>query len=55
MAEAIRTAQVAQEMAEYGIEVLGISETRWKEMGSVTMQSAETVVYVVEMMCNKMD
>ena len=34
MAEATRTAQVAKEMAEYGIEVLGISETRWKGMGS---------------------
>ena len=33
--------QVADEMKEYGIEVLGIhvSETRWKGTGSVTLQS----------------
>ena len=30
MAGATRTAQVAKEKAEYGIEVLGIHETRWK-------------------------
>ena len=33
MAEATRKAQVAKEMAEYGIEVLGLSEARWKGMG----------------------
>ena len=37
MVEATRTAQVAKEMAEYGIEVPGISETRWKGMGSITL------------------
>ena len=39
MVEATRTTQVAKEMAEYGIEVLRISETRWKGMGSTTLQS----------------
>ena len=38
MAEATQTAQVAKEMAGYGIEVLGISESRWKGMGSTTLQ-----------------
>ena len=30
MAETTRARQVAKAMKEYGIEVLGISETRWK-------------------------
>ena len=30
MAETTRAGQVAKEMKEYGIEVLGIKETRWK-------------------------
>ena len=46
MAEATRTAQVAKEMAAYGIEILGSSETRWRGMGSVTLGSGEKVVYV---------
>ena len=46
MAEATWTAQVAKGMAEYGIEMLGISETRWKGMGSTTLQSGVKVVYV---------
>ena len=46
MAEATWTAQVAKGMAEYGIEVLGITETRWKGMGSTTLQSGVKVVYV---------
>ena len=47
MAEATRTAQVAKEMADYGIETLGLSETRWRGMGSVTpLGSGEKVVYV---------
>jgi len=46
MVETNRAGQVAKEMKEYGIEVLGISETRWKGTGSVTLQSGEKVVYV---------
>ena len=45
MAEATWAGQVAKEMLDYGIEVPGISEARWKGMGSVTLQSGETVVY----------
>ena len=37
--------QVANEMKEYKIKVLGISETRWKGAESVTLQSGEKVVY----------
>ena len=46
MAEAKWTAHMAKEMAEYGIEVLGISETRWKEMGSTKLESGMKMVYV---------
>ena len=46
MAEATRTAQMTKEMAEYEIEVLGISETRWKGMGSTTLQCNVKVVLV---------
>ena len=44
--EMTRAGQSAKVMKEYGIEVLGISETRWKGTGSVTLQSGEKVVYV---------
>ena len=37
--------QVANEMKEYKIKVLGMSETRWKGAESVTLQSGEKVVY----------
>ena len=33
-------------MAEYGTEVLGINETRWKGTGSTTLQSGVKVVYM---------
>ena len=46
MAEMTRAGQLAKAMKAYGIEVLGISETRWKGIGSVTLQSGEKVVYV---------
>ena len=44
MGETTRARQVPKEMKEYGVEVLGISETRWKATGSVTLQSVEKVV-----------
>ena len=46
MLETTRGGLLAKVMKEYGIEVLGISETRWKRIGSVTLQSGEKVVYV---------
>ena len=46
MAETTRAGQSAKVMKEYGIEVLAISEAKWKGMGSVTLQSGEKVVYV---------
>ena len=45
MAEGTRAGQLAKEMLDYEIEVLGISEARWKGMASVTLQSGKTVVY----------
>ena len=44
--ETNRAGQVAKEMKEYGIEVLRISETRWKGTGSVTLPSGEKVVCI---------
>ena len=41
MTEATRTAQVAKEMAGYGIEVQGISETKWKGMGSTILRASQ--------------
>ena len=46
MAETTRAGPVAKEMKEYGFQVLGISETRWKGTGSVTLQSGEKVMYL---------
>ena len=46
MADTTRAEQVAKEMKGYWIKVVGISETRWKGTGSVTLQSGEKVVYV---------
>ena len=37
---------MAKEMAGYGIEVLGIRETRWEGMGLSTLQGGEKVAYV---------
>ena len=44
--ETTRAGLLAKVMKEYGIEVLRISQTRWKGTGSVTLQSGEKVVYV---------
>ena len=45
MADTTWAGQVAKEMKGYWIKVVGISETRWKGTGSVTLQSVEKVVY----------
>ena len=44
--ETTQAGQSAKVMKEYGIEVLEISQARWKGMGSVTLQSGEKVVYI---------
>lgn len=43
MATATQTGQVAEEMVDYGIEVLEISETQWEGIGLVTLQSGKVV------------
>ena len=39
--ETTQAGQSPKVMKEYGIEVLEISQARWKGMGSVTLQSGE--------------
>ena len=46
MAETSRVAQVAREMKTYGIKIPGISESRWKGMGSMSLQSGGWIVCV---------
>ena len=46
MAETSRAAQVAKEMRTYGLEILGISESRWKGMGSMRLQTGEWIIYI---------
>ena len=40
-----RTIQVAREMKNYKIEVLGLSETRWLQTGQLTLSSGEQLLY----------
>ena len=43
--EAGRTAQVAREMKQYNICLLGLSETRWLQAGQLRLASGETLLY----------
>ncbi|WP_353806118.1 endonuclease/exonuclease/phosphatase family protein, partial [Acinetobacter baumannii] len=45
MYETGKSAQVANEMRRYRIDLLGISECRWNDSGRVTLASGETVIY----------
>ena len=45
MYEAGRTAQVAREMKQYNICLLGLSETRWLQAGQLRLASGETLLY----------
>ena len=45
MYEAGRAAQVAAEMRNYNIALLGLSETRWLQAGEVRLQTGELVLY----------
>ena len=40
-----KAAQVAKEMQEYNIDILGISECRWTGFGKMKLTSGETVIY----------
>lgn len=45
MYEAGRTIQVAREMKNYKIGVLGLSETRWLQTGQLRLSSGEQLLY----------
>jgi hypothetical protein len=45
MFEASRTAQIAKEMKQYNISILGISEARWTGSGKMNCSSGETIIY----------
>jgi hypothetical protein len=45
MFEASRTAQIAKEMKQYNISILGISEGRWTGSGKINCSSGETIIY----------
>ena len=45
MYEAGKCANVAREMKNYQLEILGISETRWTEAGKSILTSGETIIY----------
>lgn len=40
-----KTAKVAKEMSNYGIDILGISEARWTGFGRVQVNNNETVIF----------
>jgi len=46
MFEAGRTIQVAREMENYKIGVLGLSETRWLQKGQLRLSSGEQLLYL---------
>ncbi|XP_071153731.1 craniofacial development protein 2-like [Mytilus edulis] len=46
MEDISKAAQVAKEMKNNGMDILGISESRWKGAGETKLQSGDTVIYV---------
>lgn len=47
MYEIGKCAQIAKEMRNYEISVLGISEARWNQSGVVTLATGETILTLV--------
>ena len=47
MKAAGKTEQIVDEMNNYGIDILGISESRWTGTGKVRLEGGETVLYSV--------
>ena len=45
MFESGKTAQVAGEMHNYNLVVLGLCETRWKQSGQLRLTTGEMVLY----------
>ena len=40
-----KSAQIAREMDQYGLEILGISECRWNGAGKQKLASGHTIIY----------
>jgi len=45
MFETGKTCQVAAEMRNYGLDLLGISETRWTQSGQMRLNTGEMLLY----------
>ena len=45
MMEATKLAQIAREFRNYNLELLGLSETRWKGSGERRLSTGETLFY----------
>ena len=45
MFETGKTCQVAAEMRSYGLDLLGISETRWTQSGQMRLNTGEMLLY----------
>lgn len=45
MFEAGKLAQITSEMRRYNLNILGISEARWTDSGSIKTNTGETVLY----------
>ena len=52
MYECGKAAQVAKEMKENRIDILGVSESRWTGSGSVVLADGTTILYWAERMDN---
>jgi len=40
-----KSAQISKEMQNYNLDILGISECRWTELGKLKLTSGESVIY----------
>ena len=45
MYETGRCAQIAKELRNHSIDVLGISEASWNESGGITLSTGEEILY----------
>ena len=45
MFEAGRSANISEEMRSYGLDILGLCETRWTGSGETRLNSGETLLY----------
>lgn len=45
MCQAGKTSQIASEMNQYNLSLIGLSETRWTQSGKTHLSSGETIIY----------